>query len=151
MAAALEAAREAAAHGEVPVGAVLVRNETLLARAHNAPIATHDPTAHAEIRVLRAGGERLGNYRLLDTTLYVTLEPCPMCVGALVHARVARVVFGATDPRSGALISPCSRLGSRCFNHRPRITAGVRATESRALLQAFFRARRRGSPPHSAT
>jgi len=142
---ALEAAREAAALGEVPVGAVLVREEEVLAVAGNAPVTGNDPTGHAEIRALRAAGEAEGNYRLPGTTLYVTLEPCLMCVGALVHARVARVVFGAYDPKGGAAGSVVDGFGLPGLNHRPEVTGGVREAECGELLRAFFRNRRAGS------
>ena len=139
---ALAAAEEAAAAGEVPVGAVLVSGGVRVAAAHNSPIADHDPTAHAEIRALRAAGQILGNYRLTGTTLYVTLEPCAMCAVALVHARVARVVFGATDARLGAAGSVMDLVRDRRFNHQLVVTPGVLADPCEALLRAFFRARR---------
>ena len=144
MARALAEARAAAEQGEVPVGAVLVREGELLAAAANAPITGHDPTAHAEIRALRAAGEAEANYRLPDTTLYVTLEPCLMCVGALVHARVARVVFGAYDPKSGAAGSVVDGFGLKGLNHRPAVTGGVREAECAELLRTFFRRKRDG-------
>ncbi len=140
---ALEQAELAARADEVPVGAVLVSGAgELLAAAGNSPIACHDPTAHAEVRVLRLAGQRLANYRLPQTTLYVTLEPCPLCAGALVQARVARVVFAAADPRSGCGGSVLNLLDHPAFNHRCRITQGVCEAESRALLQHFFRLKR---------
>jgi len=140
---ALECARRARERGEVPVGAVLVDAEgTVLAEAGNAPIASHDPTAHAELRVLRRAAARLRNYRLPGTTLYVTLEPCPMCAGALVHARVARVVFGTTDPRAGACGTVFDLAHSDALNHRFEVVGGVGADESAALLKEFFAARR---------
>lgn len=145
MARALELAAEAEAAGEVPVGAVLVRDGALLAEGRNAPIALHDPTAHAEVQALRAGARAAGNYRLPGTTLYVTLEPCAMCAGALVHARVARVVFAATDPRGGAAGSVFSILGTDRLNHRVEVEGGLMAEEAGERLRAFF-AERRGRP-----
>jgi tRNA(adenine34) deaminase len=140
---ALRCAREAEARGEVPVGAVIVDSSgTLIARSANAPIATHDPTAHAEIVALRAAGQALRNYRLPGCTLYVTLEPCPMCVGALVHARIARIAYGAADPKAGACGSVFDLAASEKLNHRIAVTGGVLAEESAALLRAFFTARR---------
>lgn len=139
---ALEQAERARAAGEVPVGAVLVGGETVLARAHNRPIGAHDPTAHAEIEALRAAGRALDAYRLTDTTLYVTLEPCLMCAGALVHARVRRVVFGAFDPQAGAAGSRLDAFRLDCFNHRVDVFGGVLAERCGALLQSFFAARR---------
>ena len=143
MDAALAQARRAREAGEVPVGAVLVGPEgDIWAEAHNAPIASHDPTAHAEILALRRAAARVGNYRLPGTTLYVTIEPCIMCVGALVLARVARLVFGAPDPKAGACVSLYRIPEDARLNHRLEVTAGVREAECRALLQEFFRARR---------
>ena len=139
---ALDLARRAAAAGEVPVGAVLVRGETLLGAGWNQPIGTCDPTAHAEVLALRAAAARVGNYRLVDSTLYVTLEPCPMCAGALVQARVARVVFGAVDPRAGAAGTVFNVLQSTALNHRAEVTGGVLAEGCGTLLRDFFRARR---------
>lgn len=142
MAQALELARQAAAAGEVPVGAVLVKDGQVIAAAHNSPIGQHDPSAHAEIRVLREAGQRLGNYRLPDTTLYVTLEPCPMCAGALVHARVERLVYGAPDLRAGAAGTVFDIARSPALNHRLEVEGGVGGDAAAALLQEFFRARR---------
>ncbi len=140
---ALTFARRAAEEGEVPVGAVLVGGAgDVLAESGNAPIARHDPSAHAEMLVLRAAGVALGNYRLPNTTLYVTLEPCPMCAGALVHARVARVVYAAADPRSGACGSVFDLTQSSELNHRIEVTGGLLADESSQLLVAFFSERR---------
>ncbi|MHB1566020.1 MAG: tRNA adenosine(34) deaminase TadA [Acidiferrobacter sp.] len=139
---ALTQAVRAGANGEVPVGAVLVRNDSLLATAYNCPIGTSDPTAHAEIGALRAAGRTERNYRLLDTTLYVTLEPCAMCACALVHARVQRLVFGAPDPRVGAAGSVFNIVADPRLNHRLTVTGGILAHDCEALLQAFFRARR---------
>jgi len=140
---ALALALRAAAEGEVPVGAVLVRDGTAIGAGWNRPIASHDPTAHAEIGALRDAAQRVGNYRLPGTTLYVTLEPCPMCAGAIVHARVARVVYGASDPRTGAAGSVFDLLPSDArFNHRTLCDGGVLAPECGELLREFFRARR---------
>ena len=139
---ALTLADRAAASGEVPVGAVLVQDDRLVAEGCNRPIASHDPTAHAEVMALRAAGELLGNYRLAGTTLYVTLEPCLMCVGAIVHARVSRLVFGAFDPKSGAVTSCLQGFEAPGLNHRVTSTGGVLAEECGELLKAFFRKRR---------
>jgi tRNA(adenine34) deaminase len=139
---ALELAKKAEAAGEVPVGAVVVLNDELIAEGWNQPISASDPTAHAEIMALRAAGRKLDNYRLLDTELYVTLEPCPMCVGAMLHARVKRVVFAASDPKTGALGGAYDLLNSVKHNHAFEVTGGVLAEQSRDLLQAFFRNRR---------
>jgi tRNA(adenine34) deaminase len=145
---ALACAREAEAAGEVPVGAVLAdATGAVIARAANAPIARHDPTAHAEILVLRAAGRALGNYRLPGCVLYVTLEPCAMCVGALVHARIARIVYGAPDPKTGACGSVFDLAASPKMNHRIEVTGGVLAEESAALLKRFFAARRGRDAP----
>jgi len=139
---ALELARNAEAHGEVPVGAILVAGERVIATGRNSPIESSDPTAHAEIQALRSAASALKNYRLPDTTLYVTLEPCAMCAGAIVHARVARVVYGCADPRGGAAGTVFNVLDCAELNHRVSVTSGVRADECKALLQAFFRTRR---------
>jgi len=142
---ALELASAGAACGEVPVGAVLVRDGVILGEGFNRPVSAADPTAHAEIQALRQAAERLGNYRLTDSTLYVTLEPCTMCAGALVHARVARLVYGAREPRSGAIESSARVLDNVGLNHRVIIEGGVLAEASATLLQQFFRARRQGA------
>jgi tRNA(adenine34) deaminase len=140
---ALELAGHAAARGEVPVGAVLVgANGEVLAEGMNGPIAAHDPTAHAEIAALRAAAHRIENYRLPGTTLYVTLEPCPMCAGALVHARIARLVFAAADPKSGACGSVMNLTRHERLNHRMEVDGGVLEAEAAAQLRAFFEARR---------
>ncbi len=140
---ALERARDAQERGEVPVGAVLVGADgAVLAAAGNAPIAENDPTAHAEIRALREAGRRVGNYRLPGTTLYVTLEPCAMCTGALVHARVARIVYAAADPKTGACGSVFDLAREPRLNHRIEVIGGVLEEESAALLKAFFASRR---------
>jgi len=139
---ALELAGRAQEEGEVPVGAVLVGHQQVLAEGWNCPVSESDPTAHAEIRALRAGGKAADNYRLVDTTLYVTMEPCPMCAGALVHARVGRLVYGVPDVRAGAAGTVFDIVRSRELNHRLEVTGGVLEGDCRALLQAFFRARR---------
>lgn len=140
---ALGLAGRAEAAGEVPVGAVLIQDDALIAEGWNRPIGGHDPTAHAEIICLRAAGQSLKNYRLADTTLYVTLEPCLMCVGAIVHARVARLVFGAHDPKSGAVSSVCKGFDMPGLNHRVEAGGGVLADECGEQLKRFFQARRR--------
>ena len=140
---ALELGRQAEARGEVPVGAVVVVEGEIVGEGFNQPIGLHDPTAHAEVMALRDAARRLGNYRLPGSSLYVTLEPCPMCAGAIVHARVERVVFAAPDPRSGAAGSMFDLLPSdQRFNHATACEGGLLADESAALLRAFFRARR---------
>jgi tRNA(adenine34) deaminase len=143
MRAALGHAAAAAASGEVPVGAVLVQGEQIIAAGGNAPIASCDPTAHAEIAALRAGGQALGSYRLSDTTLYVTLEPCVMCASAIVHARVRRLVFGAWDPRAGGAGSIINVFALPGLNHRVDVFGGVLMEDCARLLQEFF-AQRRG-------
>ena len=142
MRAALDEARAAGARGEVPVGALVVLDEQLLARAGNASIAEHDTTGHAEVRALRAAAARTRNYRLPGAVLYVTVEPCVMCMGAALHARVARLVYGCPDPKGGAAGSVVDLAGEPRLNHRIAVHAGVLGAESRALLQDFFRARR---------
>ncbi|MDP1707954.1 MAG: tRNA adenosine(34) deaminase TadA [Gammaproteobacteria bacterium] len=142
---ALLLADRAQQEGEVPVGAVLVLKGELIAEGWNRPIAAHDPTAHAEIMALRAGAARLGNYRLSDTTLYVTLEPCVMCAGAMVHARIQRLVFGAHDPKAGAIVSVFNILDSTRLNHRVEHAGGLLAEECGAILSRFFEARRKNS------
>ncbi len=139
---ALALARESAEEGEVPVGAVIVLGDAVVGRGRNRPIAAHDPTAHAEIAALRDAAARVGNYRLPGAVLYVTLEPCVMCVGAMVHARIGTVVYGATEPKAGAMESTQQAHEHPALNHRLATVSGVLAAESRALLQAFFRERR---------
>jgi tRNA(adenine34) deaminase len=141
---ALSLARQAAASAEVPIGAVVVRDGTIIGSGRNAPIELHDPTAHAEIMALRTAAQRDRNYRLPGCTVYVTVEPCVMCVGALVTARVARVVFGCAEPKVGALGSVCDLSSDYRGNHQFEVSGGVCAAEARALLQAFFRVRRGG-------
>ncbi len=139
---ALEQAEAAAATGEVPVGAVITLGGEVIAAAHNAPIGNHDPSAHAEIMALRSAGKAAGNYRLVDATLYVTLEPCVMCVGALAHARIRRLVFGAYDPKAGALGSVIDLSACQAFNHRFEVQGGVLADECLSPLREFFASRR---------
>ena len=139
---ALECAHKAESLGEVPVGAVLVLNNEIIAEGWNQPISTNDPSAHAEMVALRETGKKIRNYRLCDTTLYVTLEPCVMCAGAIVHARVGRVVFGTEDPKAGAAGSVFQLLQSDRLNHQCEITSGVLQTECAELLQEFFRKKR---------
>jgi tRNA(adenine34) deaminase len=140
---AIDEARRAAGRGEVPVGAILVKDDRVVASGGNAPIATHDPTAHAEMAALRAGGVILGNYRLDDTVLYVTLEPCLMCAAAMVHARVRRVVFGAFDPKGGAAGGLIDAFALKGLNHRVDVFGGVLEQECGALLSEFFSRTRR--------
>jgi tRNA(adenine34) deaminase len=139
---ALELARRAEALGEVPVGAVVVHDSEIIGEGWNQPITSNDPTAHAEIVALRAAAQRLRNYRLTDTSLYVTLEPCAMCAGAIIHARIARVVFGAPDPKAGAGGSVFNLLANERLNHRASARGGVLADECAGLLQDFFQSRR---------
>jgi tRNA(adenine34) deaminase len=139
---ALQLAREAERAGEVPVGAVVVKDGAIVGEGWNRPISTNDPTAHAEIVALRAAAQALGTYRLLDTTLYVTLEPCAMCAGAMVHARVKRLVFAAKDPRAGAAGSVFDIVQHDALNHRLTAEGGILADECSALLRGFFLVRR---------
>ncbi len=139
---AIQQARLAEKIDEVPVGAVLVQDDQLITSAHNQPITNNDPTAHAEIQLLRKAGEKLNNYRLPNTTLYVTLEPCTMCLGAMIHARISRVVFGAYDEKTGVCGSCQDLSTSECFNHAIEIQGGVLADECKNLLQNFFKNRR---------
>ena len=139
---ALELGRRAAAEGEVPVGAVVVAGGEVVGEGWNRPVAAHDPTAHAEIQALRAAAAALGNYRIAGATLYVTLEPCAMCVGAMFHARVTRVVFGAADPKTGACGSVVNLFAETRLNHHAQVEGGVLAEECGALLREFFTARR---------
>lgn len=139
---AMRLARKAEAAGEVPVGAVIVKAGELIGEGWNHPISSHDATAHAEIMALRCAGDKLGNYRLPGSELFVTLEPCPMCVGAMLHARIERVVFAASDPKTGALGGAFNLLEVAPHNHGFEVEAGVMADEARELLQAFFKSRR---------
>ena len=140
---ALELADKAAAQGEVPVGALVVRDGAVIGEGWNQMIGNSDPTAHAEIVAMRAASRTIGNYRLTETTLYVTLEPCTMCAGAVIHARVERLVFAATEPKSGVICSRASLLDEPWYNHKLEWQGGVLADESSAKLQAFFKARRK--------
>ena len=140
---ALELARKAETAGEVPVGAVIVKDNQLIAEGWNQPITSHDATSHAEIMAMREAGIKLNNYRLIDAHVYVTLEPCSMCVGAMIHARVSKVIYGASEPRTGALGGAFNLLDANQHNHRFDVQAGVMADESRAMLQDFFRSRRK--------
>jgi tRNA(adenine34) deaminase len=142
---ALAQARAAMACGEVPVGAVVVRNGQVIASGSNAPIASHDPSAHAEIQALRAAAQVLGNYRLIDCELFVTLEPCAMCVGAILQARLQRVVFGASDPKTGAGGSVIDLFVNPRLNHQTQVQGGLLETECSALLQMFFQQRRQSA------
>ncbi len=139
---ALSLASEAEQAGEVPVGAVVVMGGEIVGRGFNQPISTHDPTAHAEVVALRDAGRRVGNYRLAGAELYVTVEPCVMCVGALVHARIATLIYGTPEPRTGAIESTTRAQELPSFNHRFTVVSGILAAECRAKLQAFFRERR---------
>jgi len=139
---ALAEARSAAAAGEVPIGAVLLHDGKILARSNNRTIRDNDPTAHAEIVVIREAARLVGNYRLTDTTLYVTIEPCSMCAGAIVQARIPRLVYGADDPKGGAVRSCFEILSSSRLNHQVEITSGVLAADCSAILQSFFAERR---------
>jgi tRNA(adenine34) deaminase len=140
---ALRLAEHAGAEGEVPVGAVLIKDGEVVGEGWNRPIATHDPTAHAELLALRAAAASLGNYRLLDTTLYVTLEPCVMCAGAIIHARIARVVYGAGDPKTGAAGGAVDIFAAPFANHRVVVEGGILAEECGRVLTEFFKERRR--------
>jgi len=140
---AIEQARIGAAQGEVPVGAVLVLEDGREFAAHNAPILMHDASAHAEMQVIRTACKAAGNYRLPSSTLYATLEPCLMCAGAIVHARIARVAYGAVDPKAGAVESLYQILADTRLNHQPEVTGGIMAEECSALLKSFFKSRRK--------
>lgn len=140
---ALELAEQAAEAGEVPVGAIVVKDCLVIGRGSNAPIGASDPTAHAEIMAMRDAAQHLGNYRLVDCTLYVTLEPCAMCSGAIQHARIARLVFGASDPKTGACGSVINLMDQPKLNHHTEVTKGILAAECGALLSNFFAARRK--------
>ena len=140
---ALQLAKEAALAGEVPVGAVVVKDGVIIGQGYNAPIGQHDPSAHAEIEAMREAANNLGNYRLVDCTLYVTLEPCAMCAGAIQHARIARLVYGASDPKTGACGSVINLMAEPRLNHHTEVVGGVMATECGAMLSQFFAGRRR--------
>ena len=142
---ALELAAQAAEAGEVPVGAVVVKDGEIIGRGSNAPIGRHDPTAHAEIQAMREATQKLGNYRLVGCTLYVTLEPCAMCSGAIQHARIARLVYGASDPKTGACGSVIDLMNEPRLNHHTEVVSGVLAENCGAILSSFFAARRQKS------
>jgi tRNA(adenine34) deaminase len=142
MRAALAEARKAFDAGEVPVGAVVVLDGQVVGRGFNQPISAADPTAHAEVLALRDAARAVANYRLIDSTLYVTIEPCLMCVGAMVHARVATLVFGALEPKAGAVVSSCRAHENPALNHRIDVVSGVLEDECRAMIQEFFKGRR---------
>ena len=144
MQAALELAREGAAAGEVPVGAIVVQNGAIIGRGYNQPISRSDPTAHAEIVAMRDAAARIGNYRLPGCEIFVTLEPCAMCAGAIIHARLARLVFGAADPKTGACGSVINLFAEERLNHHTLVEGGIQAEDAAALLRHFF-AQRRGS------
>jgi tRNA(adenine34) deaminase len=139
---ALELAQQAQESGEIPVGAIIVQEEQIIGRGCNQPIKYHDPSAHAEMVAMRDAGQNISNYRLIDTTLYVTLEPCVMCTGALMHARVDRVVFGANDPKAGAAGGKFNLLEDPRFNHQINVTGGVLAEECAQILKQFFKSKR---------
>ena len=139
---ALDLARQAALNGEVPVGAIVVKDGVVIGRGANAPISLHDPSAHAEIIAMRQAALQLGNYRLVDCTLYVTLEPCAMCCGAMQHARIAKLVYGASDPKTGACGSVVNLMSEPKLNHHCEVVGGILADECGAVLSAFFKQRR---------
>ena len=139
---ALGLALEAANNGEVPVGAIVVKNDVIIGRGSNAPICLHDPTAHAEIIAMREAAQHLGNYRLVDCTLYVTLEPCVMCSGAMQHARIAKLVYGASDPKTGACGSVINLMSEPKLNHHTEVISGILAAECGTMLTEFFKQRR---------
>lgn len=147
---ALKLARRAATQGEVPVGAIVIKNGQVVGSGFNQPRLSHDPSAHAEICALRGAGQSLQNYRLPGCTLYVTIEPCTMCLGAMIHARIARLVFGAPEPRYGAVASGQRLLDNVAYNHQLAVTGGVLAAEAGELMKQFFRQRREASAAHAA-
>ena len=144
---ALDLATQAALNGEVPVGAIVVKDGVVIGRGSNAPVGLHDPTAHAEIIAMREAATYLGNYRLVDCTLYVTLEPCAMCSGAMQHARIARLVYGASDPKTGACGSVVNLMSEPKLNHHTEVLGGVLAEQCGAVLTAFFKQRRLSNKP----
>jgi tRNA(adenine34) deaminase len=131
--------------GEIPVGAVLIHNNKLIAKAHNQPILNHDPTAHAEVIAIRKAGKKLNNYRLAGSTLYVTLEPCVMCLGAIMHARIDRIVFGASDPKTGVCGSKADLTSEAFFTHKVKVHGGVLKEENKEILQSFFKSKRKAN------
>jgi tRNA(adenine34) deaminase len=139
---AMDLAQEAAVAGEVPVGAIVVKDGQIIGRGSNAPIGLHDPSAHAEIQALRDAAKNIGNYRLVDCTLYVTLEPCAMCAGAIQHARISRLVYGASDAKTGACGSVVNLMAETKLNHQTEVTSGIMAEETASLLSSFFKERR---------
>jgi len=141
---AISEANLATNEGEIPVGAILIQDGKLIATAHNQPILNHDPTAHAEVEVLRKAGRKLKNYRLSGSTLYVTLEPCAMCLGAIMHARVERIVYGASDPKTGVCGSKTDLTSESFFTHKVKVDGGVLEEENKEILQSFFKSRRKG-------
>ena len=141
---AISEANLATDEGEIPVGAILIQDGKLIAKAHNRPILNHDPTAHAEVEVLRKAGKKLKNYRLARSTLYVTLEPCIMCLGAIMHARIERIVFGASDPKTGVCGSKTDLTSESFFTHKVKVDGGVLEEENKEILQSFFKSRRKG-------
>tara|TARA_B110000305_G_C19455469_1_gene650648 strand:- start:1381 stop:1854 length:474 start_codon:yes stop_codon:yes gene_type:complete len=142
---AISEANLAINEGEIPVGAVLIQNSKLIAKAHNRPILNNDPTAHAEVEVLREAGQKLKNYRLSGSTLYVTLEPCAMCLGAIIHARIERIVFGASDPKTGVCGSKVDLTSEAFFHHKVQVKGGVLEKENKEILQSFFKSKRKTS------
>ena len=140
---AISEANLAKNEGEIPVGAVLIQNDKLIAKAHNQPILNHDPTAHAEVEVLRKAGRKLKNYRLTGSTLYVTLEPCAMCLGAIIHARIERIVFGTSDPKTGVCGSKADLTSEAFFTHKVKVDGGVLEEENKEILQSFFKSKRK--------
>lgn len=143
---ALDLAQIAADNGEVPVGAIVVKNGVVIGRGSNSPIGSHDPSAHAEINAIRDAAQHLGNYRLVDCTLYVTLEPCAMCSGAIQHARIAKLVYGASDPKTGACGSVINLMAEAKLNHHTAVSGGILAVECASVLSAFFASRRKKIP-----
>lgn len=143
---ALALAKVAAQNGEVPVGAIIVKDGVIIGRGSNSPISSHDPSAHAEINAMRDAAQHLGNYRLVDCSLYVTLEPCAMCSGAIQHARIAKLVYGASDPKTGACGSVINLMAEAKLNHHTTVSSGILASECATLLSTFFAARRKKTP-----
>lgn len=139
---ALEQAEKARAQDEVPVGAILVQNGRVIGAGYNQPIGSHDPTAHAEVQAIRAASQNLGNYRLPDTHLYVTIEPCAMCVGAMIHARINTLIFGSREPKAGAVVSQLQLPEASYVNHKIKVIEGILEEECRVLMQSFFQAKR---------
>ena len=142
---AISEANLAINEGEIPVGAVLIQNSKIIAKAHNRPILNNDPTAHAEVEVIREAGKKLKNYRLSGSTLYVTLEPCAMCLGAMVHARIERIVFGASDPKTGVCGSKVDLTSEAFFHHKVQVKGGILEKENKEILQSFFKSKRKTS------